>query len=97
MIADQHGQFLLAQVGSDASGKELMNVAKETRSQYRTVEEDNQEELEEAWDDVSGAQLDPKAVKAARVEEVEYIHKMQLYTKVPMAECRRQTGKNPFQ
>ena len=96
MIADEHGQFLLAQVGGNTSGRDLMNVAKEIQSQYRTVEDDNQEELEEAWDDVSGAQLDPKAVKEARKAEVEYIHKMNLYTKVTMAECRKQTGKAPI-
>ena len=57
LIADEHGQFLLAQVGGNASGKELMSVAEETRSQYKVVEEDDQEELEEAWDDVSGARV----------------------------------------
>ena len=96
MIVDRHGQFLLAQVGGEAGGEEFMKAAKQIQTQYKIVEEDNQDELEIALDDVSGAQFDPKAVKAARVEEVEYIHKMQLYTKVPMAECRRQIGKNPI-
>ena len=70
-----------------------MRVAKEIQSQYRVVEEDEQEELEEVWDDVSGTQFDPKAARTARIEEVECIHKMNLYTKVPAAECRNKTGK----
>ena len=96
MIVDEKGQFLLAQVDNNASGGELMKVAKEFQSQYKTVEEDNQEELEEAWDDVLGACLEPKAVRAARMEEVEYIHKVNLYTKVPVTECRAKTGKSPI-
>ena len=52
--------------------------------------------MEEAWDHVSGAQLDPKAVKEARKEEVGYIHNMNLYTKVPISECRNKTGKPPI-
>ena len=83
IIADEHGQLLLAQIDNNASGGEFMKVAKDIRSQYRTVVEEDQGELEEAWDDVSGAQLNPEAVKQARSEEVEYIHKMNLYTKVP--------------
>ena len=73
-----------------------MKVAKEIQTQYRIVEEDDQEEIEEAWDDVSGVQLDPKAVREARIEEVECIHTMDLYTKVPIAECRNKTGKAPI-
>ena len=75
IIADEHGQLLLAQVDNKASSGELMKVAKEVQTQYRVVEEENQEEREEAWDDVSGAQLDPNVLRAARNEEVEYIHK----------------------
>ena len=43
-----------------------------------------------------GAQPDPTAVRAARIEEVEYIHKMALYTKVPLTECKNKTGKAPI-
>ena len=41
-ILDENGQFLLAQMVNNASGGELMKVAKELQSQYRTVEDDNQ-------------------------------------------------------
>ena len=42
---------------------------------------------EYAVDDVSGALLDPKMVKKARAEEIEYVRTMKLYTKVPISEC----------
>ena len=96
IITDGHGQFLLAQVDNSASSGEFVKVAKEVQSRYRVVEEDDQEELEEAWDDVSGAQFDPKVARTARTEEVEYIHEMNLYTKVPIAECRNKTGERTY-
>ena len=50
-------------------------------------------QLEEAWDDVSGAQLDPKEVRRARMEEIEYIHKIYFYTKVFISQCHQRTNK----
>ena len=47
--------------------------------------------METAWDDVSGAALDPQKVKQARREEIEYVRKMSLYQKVPIKECVRET------
>ena len=44
--------------------------------------------MEEAWGDVSGVRLDPQVAKLARKEEIDYIHKMNLYTKVSKAQCR---------
>ena len=48
-----------------------------------------------AWDDVSGAALVPVKVRAARAEEVSYVREMNLYTKVPVAECYATIGKAP--
>ena len=53
-----------------------MIVAEELHSKCRTVEEDDRELLEEAWDDVSGARLNPIKVKEARMEEVDYVRKI---------------------
>jgi len=39
-----------------------------------------------AWDDMSGVPLDPKLVKAARQEEIEYVKKRNVYTKVKRSE-----------
>ena len=40
---------------------------------YKIVEDEDEHELEMAWDDVSGATLDPKEVRRARREEIEYV------------------------
>ena len=42
---------------------------------------------------VSGAALDPNKVRAARAEEMEYVRKMDFFTKVPVSECFEQIGK----
>ena len=96
--ADKDGQFLLANIGdpSKETSEELKKTANELKMRYKTVEEENDQELEEAWDYVSGAQLDPKVVRGARQEEVEYIHKMNLYSKVPIKECYNKTNKGPI-
>ena len=96
--ADRQDQFMMATVGEtgNKTSDGLMEEARELKQQYKTVEEDLDEQLQEAWDDVSGAQLDPKAVKSARREEIEYIHKMDLYTKVPVSECYKRANKGPI-
>ena len=55
---------------------------------HPTATEDMDEWLEQAWDDVSGAELDPKEGRKAGQEEVEYIHKSRLYTKVPRSKAK---------
>ena len=70
-VVDDKGRLLLAQVAvSSNTCRKDMEVAKETHATCRVVEEQDDEVLEEAWGDVSGAQFDPKEVKKARVEEV---------------------------
>ena len=69
---------------------------KEIQTKYKTIEEEDDQQLYEAYDDVSGAQLDPKKVQQARMEEVEYVRGMKLYDKVPITECRARTGRNPI-
>ena len=56
--------------------------------------EENEDDVQsaEAWDDVSGKELDPKKVMAARREEMEYYKKMGVYDKVPIEECCQRTG-----
>ena len=41
---------------------------------------------------MSGAGLDPQAVRQARAEEIEYVRKMGLYTDVPTKECYDKIG-----
>lgn len=63
--ADRKGQFLLVGVdmGNATSSREVMREANQIIVQYRAVEENSEPELQWAWDDVSGADLDPKAVR----------------------------------
>ena len=69
---DEKGQFLIMNVNDtrNTTSGELKKSAEKMKDKYRTVEEDYDEELEAAWDDVSGAEFDPKMVKAARQEEM---------------------------
>ena len=75
---------------------------REAREEIMNVERDEEEgEGEEgewmtAWDDVKGRELDPRRVLQARAEEIEYIHKMKLYRKVPKALCKEVLGKVPI-
>ena len=43
---------------------------------------------EEAWDDVSGHDLDPKRVAAAREKEMEYVHNKGVWRVIPMSVAR---------
>ena len=57
-------------------------------------------EASEEWegpiiDANTGAVLDPKKVKEARDEELAWVHKQQIYKKVPISECE-QEGKVPI-
>ena len=47
------------------------------------------------WDDNSGSELDPKAVRQAREEEIQYFREMKLYTKVPISQCYKHIKKAP--
>ena len=42
--------------------------------------------MEEFYDEASGAKLDPKLVKQSRKEELDWIHKEQVYVRVPASE-----------
>lgn len=78
------------------SSRELLNIAKQLYDQYRIIEEDNANELEVAWDDVSGAILDPKEVRRARTGEIRVVTEMGLYEKVPIKQCHERTGNAPI-
>ena len=47
-------------------------------------------------DDLSGRELDPALVRKARAEEIEVLAEHEVYSKVPISECLRVTGKNPI-
>ena len=54
------------------------------------------DERDIAWDDVTGAALNPNLVREARQKEMEYFQKMGVYKKVPRSKCFQQTGKGPI-
>ena len=56
-------------------------------------EESNDNMLDQALDDHTGASLDAKKVKEARQLEMEYYDKMHVFDKVPIAQCWERTGK----
>ena len=88
---------MLAELNDEKSdiGLGMKREAETIKSQMPIADEDVEEEMMTAWDDVSGADLDPKAVRVARAEEIAYVRKMGVYTKVPMNECLTKTGKQP--
>ena len=66
----------------------------------RVKTEDNHEkdieywnDIKQAWDDVTGAMLDPKRVTEARLEEISYIDGMRVWTKITRAEAERRGWK----
>ena len=83
------------QSGDGKNGDALMETSKELKERCKTTEEDNDDEMAVAWDDVSGAALDPVKVIAARVEEVSNVRKINLYIKVPVSECVKRTAHPP--
>ena len=93
MKADQTGQFMLATV---KQGDDMHKDVQQKMQHCKTREEENNQELEVAWDDVSGAELDPEAAKQARKEEIQYVRQMNLYTKVPISQCYEMTKRAPI-
>ena len=73
-----------------------MQTTIKLREKCQTVEEEEDDLLEEVWDDVSGAALKPEEVKRVRREETEYVHNMKLYDKVSIDEAYQKTGKGPI-
>eukprot|EP00400_MALV-I_sp_L67-5_P000255 gene255-biopygen667 len=48
------------------------------------------------WDDISGEQLSPELVRAARHQEMEYVEGYPIWVQVPEKECWDETGKAPI-
>ena len=61
----------------------------------RSLHEDECEGLI-AIDGVTGQELDPRMMKQARRDEIEYFRKMGVYEKVDISEAWKETGKAPI-
>ena len=96
IVAGKQGQFFLAALETKGDAQMSKRESDKLRQECRLVEEDGSPWLESAFDDVSGAELDPKEVYEARMEEVQFIRDMKLYDKVPIEECWANTGKAPI-
>ena len=86
----KHHKYLLASV-------DVKNPHLSFRDSENSVppEESNDELLDQAWDDHTGASLDAKKVKEARQLEMEYNDKLHVFDNVPCAQCWERTGKAP--
>ena len=78
--------------------EEVMNVSKveregEGESPAEALHDSPPEIV--AFDDITNGEPDPALVRKARKEEMVYFREMGVYGKVPLAECRAKTGKNP--
>ena len=51
---------------------------------------------EHFYDDVTGFPLDPKLVRRARVEEREFMHRLDVWGIVDRGECVTRTGRQPI-
>ena len=83
--ADKLDQNIIARIEYIEGSNVLAEVQKARANAAKCHEDDHQELI--AFDDVSGAELDPKMVQKARKDEIEYVRSMNLYTKVKITEC----------
>ena len=88
---DELGRYLIANLDTDQPQEAQRDVE-------MTVppEEDFTKVLIEAWDDISGKQLDPRRVSEARRLEMEYYKRRGVFVQVPVKECYEATGKSPL-
>ena len=84
------------QTEEPATSKTFVQTANKLKEAYQTVEEEDDDMTEAAWDDAPGASLNPREVKRARREEIEYVHKMSVYNKVQVVEVYQTTRKGPM-
>ena len=62
----------------------------------KSDEGQDQEDEQMFFDDITGVKLDTQGVLAARREELQWLHRAQVYEKRTIQECWERTGKNPI-
>ena len=93
--ANRQGEFMLAALNVKGAD-EAQEESEEILQQVKLAEEHDHPNLAEAYDDISGAMLDPQQVYKARMEEVKFIRDMRLYDKVSTDECWQVICKGPI-
>ena len=78
------------------SVEEMDDITKSLGIASTELHEDDHTVMLEAYDDLTGAPLDPEMVAAARKEEIEYFRGRGVYIKVGLDECWAVTGKKPI-
>ena len=94
--SDKRDEFILG-VMSHVNEGELQEAKRVSDKCHEDKDEEIDNDMITAYDDVSGSKLIPSLVKKARREEIEYIKKLGVYNKVPLDKCLKQTGKKPIQ
>jgi len=89
LTSDEEGEFLLCHFSTEDADRH------QHLKEMRRVAEAAHEEVI-AVDDVTGVELNPEMVKAARKAEIEYFRKMKVYKKVPISKCFAMTGQKPI-
>ena len=69
--------------------KHLMNISGNDSVQDVPEDEESQNQWHEAWDDVSGKELDPAGVQAARSLEIKHVDMKKVWRKIPRAEAKK--------
>eukprot|EP00973_Karenia_brevis_P025635 3536728-Karenia_brevis.AAC.1 len=93
---DSRQEFML---GVIEPHEQLHQEHKQAAEAAKNAHEDDDDEWYDgtfAYDDVTGAPLDVKLVKAAREAEMRYFKTMNVYRKVGIQECWKQTGRGPI-
>ena len=79
----------LCSVNHDSNIDEEESEEEGTEEKKNKMEHEDELEQAEAWDDVSGAHLDAKEVRRARLKELEYIAQKEVWTKISRKEALR--------
>eukprot|EP00973_Karenia_brevis_P058584 8160027-Karenia_brevis.AAC.1 len=86
---DEEGKYLIGTIESDN------DIHEELKRAMDTAQGAHEGDIE-AYDDVSGAVLNPDMVRKARLTEMEYFRRMKVYKKVSLSKCWATTGKKPI-
>ena len=100
---DRKGIFSIGSISSNVGDQErnrMLKEAKESADLCHKGEDDSiwweESSWKEAFDDNTGEKLDVKEVTKARLTEMTYFRSRRVYTKVPLEECKRVTGRAPI-
>ena len=71
----------------------MLSVNRATKIVGAELVEEEEEEMQmdaQAWDDVSGSALDPKKVRRARLQELQYVRDKTVWKKIPRWQAKQQ-------